>query len=107
MAMSRPPSRPKTAPANVNAHSFRDRDKKKERLFVVLRYIGIKVGEQGKRMQKGIDRNEQGGRGKYGGQIEGKKKHFSEANVLRWTRIDLEMLDSLLIRIAWDPRHSA
>ena len=29
--MYRAPSRPKTAPANVNAHSFRDRDKKKER----------------------------------------------------------------------------
>ncbi|CAK9063370.1 unnamed protein product [Durusdinium trenchii] len=29
--MYRPPSRPKTAPANVNGHRFRERDKTKER----------------------------------------------------------------------------
>ena len=35
--MYRPPSRPKTAPANVNGHRFRERDKTKERRWAQAR----------------------------------------------------------------------
>mmetsp|Transcript_54480 Transcript_54480/g.119259 ORF Transcript_54480/g.119259 Transcript_54480/m.119259 type:complete len:170 (+) Transcript_54480:47-556(+) len=51
MAMSRPPSRPKTAPANVNAHSFRDRDKKKERQ-ISSREFGVHYETEKERVQR-------------------------------------------------------
>eukprot|EP00435_Cladocopium_sp_Y103_P035303 s1190_g9.t1 len=49
--MSRPPSRPKTAPANVNAHSFRDRDKKKERQ-ISEREFGVHYETEKERVQR-------------------------------------------------------